>query len=209
MQLLFDFDGTIADSLPLTTQVLFELSTKYHLKLLTQAELVEARDSTIKELFAKSGLNLFQLPFFIRDSQKIIANKIHLIKPFPNLAVVLQQLSMAGHKFGIVTSNSTENVMAFLENNQLTDLFEFVHSEKNIWGKAAAFKNVISKHKLSKNEVVYLGDESRDIEASHKAGLKIISVSWGFNSAKLLKTFQPDFLIDKPEELLDIIRQLS
>lgn len=208
MYLLFDFDGTLADSYSLTIQVLLELSSKYHLKTLTQTEILAAHDLTLKQIIAKSGLNLFQLPFFMSDSQKIIASKIDLIKPFPHLVNVLKKLHGAGHKFGIVTSNTAENVTTFLKNNQLSDLFDFVQSEKNIWGKATAFKHVISKRHLNRAELFYLGDETRDIEAAHQAKLKIISVSWGFNSAKLLKTFQPDYLIDRPDELPSLIQSL-
>ena len=58
---------------------------------------------------------------------------------------------------------------------------------------------------LKNKEIVYVADETRDIEAAKKAKVRIISVTWGFNSREILKKQNPDFLVDRPEEILRII----
>jgi phosphoglycolate phosphatase-like HAD superfamily hydrolase len=62
---------------------------------------------------------------------------------------------------------------------------------------------------LSSEEVIYVGDETRDIEASKKINIKVIAVSWGFNSGEVLAKHNPDFLIHKPSELIEVLRSLQ
>jgi phosphoglycolate phosphatase len=53
--------------------------------------------------------------------------------------------------------------------------------------------------------LTYIGNEDRDIHAAHKLKIPIIAVTWGYNVRELLATEKPDYLIDKPEELLGIL----
>ena len=106
---------------------------------------------------------------------------------------------------GILTSTSEENVRKFLKKNKL-ELFDFIYSGSSIFGKHKVMKSLLKKQKLKRKEVIYVGDETRDIEAAKKAKVKIISVTWGFNTKQILKKQKPDFLIDKPKELMKILK---
>ena len=55
-------------------------------------------------------------------------------------------------------------------------------------------------------EMVYIGDEIRDIKASKKAKVPVASVSWGFNSAESLAEAEPDHLLHHPEELHKLVK---
>jgi phosphoglycolate phosphatase len=59
------------------------------------------------------------------------------------------------------------------------------------------------EYSLASDECVYVGDETRDVEAARKAGMRSAAVTWGFNSRELLEKSRPDFLIDRPGELLE------
>jgi len=61
---------------------------------------------------------------------------------------------------------------------------------------------------LNPEEVIYVGDETRDIEASQKINIKVIVVSWGFNSRTVLAEHNPDFLIHQPQELIEVMKSL-
>jgi phosphoglycolate phosphatase len=58
------------------------------------------------------------------------------------------------------------------------------------------------------NEAIYVGDTDVDIETAHNAGIKCIGVSWGFRGRKFLEDYKCDYIIDKPEELLPLIKSL-
>ena len=57
----------------------------------------------------------------------------------------------------------------------------------------------------SKNHVFYVCDEVRDIEAARKSGIKSIAVTWGYNTKGALIKENPDFLVNSPDELRNII----
>lgn len=202
MYFLFDFDGTIADTLSLTKLIREELQEKYHLSAPSDADVASFKNLPAHEVFKKLGLSAIQIPFFLNDLRKITTREIETIEMFTGLKEVLVTLKTKGHHLAIVTSNSQENVELFLAHHAIKDLFEFIHSELNIWGKAAALKNVLKTKKINPDETYYVGDEIRDIVAAGEAGLKIISVGWGFNSTTALLDYTPDFLINKPQELL-------
>jgi phosphoglycolate phosphatase-like HAD superfamily hydrolase len=61
---------------------------------------------------------------------------------------------------------------------------------------------------LTPEEVIYVGDETRDIEAAKRSQIKMIAVSWGFNSKTVLAEHNPDFLIHHPNELIQVISTL-
>jgi phosphoglycolate phosphatase len=63
---------------------------------------------------------------------------------------------------------------------------------------------MVSNHGLDRNHVLYIGDETRDIEAAHKAGVRVAAVTWGYNNAEMLKRFSPDYLVSRPHELLSL-----
>jgi phosphoglycolate phosphatase len=54
--------------------------------------------------------------------------------------------------------------------------------------------------------VIYVGDETRDIEAARKIQIQVIAVSWGFNSREVLAEQKPDFLISHPSQLIEVVR---
>jgi phosphoglycolate phosphatase len=118
-------------------------------------------------------------------------------------------LNNNGYRLGIITSNSQENVTDFLRVNDLDNLFDFVYSGVTIFGKTTIINNVLKQKQIKPQEVIYVGDETRDIEASKKANIKVIAVTWGFNSQEVLAKQNPDFLIQEPYELLEVIKGLS
>ena len=117
-------------------------------------------------------------------------------------------LTENGYKLGILTSNSEENVSKFLKKNNL-DLFDFIHSESSILGKSKAMHDLLKKHGIRPEEAIYVGDEIRDIEAARKTNIEIIPVCWGYNSKQILEKQNPDFLIDEPRQLIEILGDLQ
>ena len=113
-----------------------------------------------------------------------------------------------GCKIGILTTNTEENVIKFLESNKL-NIFDFLYSGKSVFGKGKVLKKLITKNNLKKERVFYVGDEVRDMNAGKKSKVITVAVSWGFNSKEALKKEKPDYLIDSPSELEPIVFSLT
>lgn len=201
---IFDFDGTIADSLEAALKLYNEVAPRHGLKTIHTSEIEDLKNFGAKELIKKfqvSPWKLLTLSKEVRSKLKNSANDIPMVKGMDKL---LSDLKKNDIKIGIVTSNSKKNVEIFLKKWRLTNI-DFVYSAKNIFGKGRVLDQVVKYQKLKKEECVYVGDEVRDVEASQKAGISVIAVTWGFNSKKRLKEAQPSYLVSKPVEILEKI----
>ena len=84
-------------------------------------------------------------------------------------------------------------------------IFDFIVSGITLFSKHRSIKKYLKSEKIELEEIVYIGDEIRDINAAKKAKVKVIAVTWGFNSKEVLSEYQPDALVDQPQELIEVI----
>lgn len=106
---------------------------------------------------------------------------------------------------GILTSNTTENVEHFLHKHGLKQFFSDVRSEFQVFGKHTSLKKIVRFHKIKKQQIIYVGDETRDIEASNKARIKSVGVTWGFNSEQALSRFKPFGIANSPQDIVNYV----
>ena len=201
---IFDFDGTIADTFS-TIIRLFNLHAKeFGLGKLTVSEVERLRSLGLREILYKYKLQLFKLPFIAKKIRDELGRKITNIRTFPNIQQVLLKIKQKDLQLGILSSNSKANIEKLLRAKSMM-VFDFIHSESNLLAKGQALKSLLKKYRLKNNEVVYIGDEVRDIEAAKENGVQVISVIWGFNKKEILKKSKPEYLIEKPQDILKII----
>jgi len=204
--LIFDFDGTIADSLPVLLSCFNEHATYYGYKKIgdeSYADQLRSKDG--QEILKELGVSYLKLPFVVRAVRKSMSAKMAMLKPFPAITDVLRELHQQGVSLGIVTSNAQANVEQFLQMHNL-DFFEFVHGESSIFGKKKVLKNLLTKNRCDASSTIYIGDETRDIQAAQANAIRCAAVTWGFNTVDRLKQEKPDFLIRRPEELLGLAK---
>ncbi len=121
---------------------------------------------------------------------------------------VLHTLKSKGYRLGIVSSNGEENIRRFLKHHDV-DVFEVIHTGSSLFGKHRIIDRFLSKFDLNQREVVFIGDEVRDVEAAQKSGIHVIAVTWGFNSHEALLTLKPDKIVTHPTELLPALSDLN
>ena len=202
---IFDFDGTIANTLPKVFELYNRYSDEFSLPKINKKEAEELRSKSAFEIIKSFGISVIKIPGMANKVRKELNNSITEVKMFKGVAEVLQRIKSKGLQLGLLTSNSQENVEKYLGFYNVDKLFDFIHSEKSLFGKSATLGKLITRYKLDKNATVYVGDEVRDIDASRDNGIRIISVTWGFNTKKSLQENTPDYLVSKPAEILDIV----
>lgn len=201
---IFDFDGTIADTMPHVIDILQGLSTKYGYTKLSTSEIQKLQELSIREIFKIAGIPFYKLPFIVSDVKKMMSEQISLVKPIDGISQEIHTLKESGYSLGLVTSNNREIVLSFLKENDL-DIFDYIHTGTTVFGKARAVQKFLEKYSLINDQVIYIGDEIRDIEATQKVKIPIIAVTWGYNSNKGLAKYNPNYLVDKPEILHEVI----
>lgn len=206
--ILFDFDGTIADTIDLTINVYNNVAPKYNCKPIRPEDRSELVAQQWKESFSTYGITQVKLLLLMVRIRKELGKHMADMKPIEGMSALLQALKDSGLKLGILTSNSVSNVRIFLENNDLENLFDFVYSGRNLFGKDKVMRRLFEQESLSKEAVIYVGDEKRDIEACKKVGIPIIAVTWGISDSNTLETLYPDCIARTPGDLLTRVHQL-
>lgn len=197
---IFDFDGTICDSL----DVVVETANKYLTKKgKTRISVNDIRTKGIERLLREYKLTKLQILMFVLKGRHEFKKFASQLKVFPELLPILQKLSTS-NTLAILSTNSKQNIKKFLETNKISDLFIFVENNPFLFNKAGSLKKIMRKYKFNPNETFYIGDELRDLKAGRVAGIKSVGVTWGYEGKELLKIANPDFLVDSPIKLLTI-----
>lgn len=199
--IIFDLDGTIADSLSAGIAVLNEM--KIIDRTVTREDYEKTKNLTIKDIFKEFGVPMWRAPQLAVKGRIAIAKRISEIPFFEGMDETIHALS-ANHRLFIMSSNSLANVQKFLELHNVRKPFEQIYGGAGIFGKAKVLNKVIRQNGLDKNKTYYVGDEVRDVLAAKKVGLKSVSVTWGFNGDKILSAQNPDYLVHTPKELKQV-----
>lgn len=205
---ILDFDGTIADTFEAMLKITNRLAYEFGYQPLTPEDVHQLRQMSSREIIRRSRISAFRIPALIRRIKAELKEEIHQLHLIDGMNDALRGLTEKGNSLGIVTSNSQDNVHAFLKTHRLHDCFEFIHSGTTIFGKARVIHKILRRRGIPPQTVVYVGDEIRDIEAARKIPIRVVAVSWGFNSRESLSQQQPDMLVDHPHELIEAIAQL-
>jgi phosphoglycolate phosphatase len=202
--LIFDFDGTLANTLNAIVGMVNEHAEEFHFKPLDAQDVEQMRGQSNMEIIRRFGIPLIKVPGLLLRSQKELHRRMNEVELFPGIRELILGLKAEGFGLGILTSNSKENVQKLLRARDL-DVFDFIHSESNLFGKNRALHHLMKIHGLKRDEVVYVGDEARDIEACRRIPVAVIAVSWGFHRRDFLLGREPDYLVDTPDEIRSIV----
>jgi len=206
--LIFDFDGTIADTLETVVQITNRIAPEYGYPPTTPEKLKFYQSLSTKEMLQQSEIPLFRLPFLVRRVRREIGAELPNVTIEPGLKEALQALSDAGHQLMIMSSNTHQNIEGFLHQHAIDHLFNAVIGSVGLLSKARALRRIIQKGDIDFSQVIYVGDETRDVDASKQVGVLVAAVSWGFSSREALAAQEPAFLIDHPKQLIGAAQTL-
>jgi phosphoglycolate phosphatase-like HAD superfamily hydrolase len=203
--LVFDFDGTIADTLGETRRIFNQLAPEFGIRQVEEHELAHLRHLSLKELLAHLDIPKRRVPALISRGTGLMRGSITRLRMIAGMPEVIVEMRRHARSFGILTSNATSNVDLFLRTHGLRDAFDFISSTSKLTGKAKHLKAIRKTFSLRPEEMLYIGDELRDVKASQKAGIPVAAVTWGFNSRESLAAHSPDYLFDHPTDFLRLL----
>lgn len=202
--IIFDFDGTLADTFDIGRAILNALADEFDYRKVKPDEVEKVRDMRAPQVLKYLGIRPTKLSKISRRAGEELSLRIEGVKPLRGIASVVRELHERGFRVGILTSNTQENVSIFLRNHDL-EIFDFIRCSSKLMGKAREVKAIRKEFKLSRPEILLVGDETRDVEAAHKAGVAIAAIAGGYNSRSALEKSAPHFLLSEPEELLTLL----
>jgi HAD superfamily hydrolase (TIGR01549 family) len=201
--IIFDFDGTIANTFDATLRIANELASEFGYRRVKSEDVERLRSSSYREITSELGIAWHKIPRIAARIRKELSRTIGDVATFEGLPQTLSELRGRGLQLGILTSNDRANVERFLGARHLSH-FDFVATSASVWGKERRLRSLLRSRKLNVREVAYVGDEVRDIQATKPLGICMIAVGWGYTAASLLAAHEPDHLATVPPELLDI-----
>ncbi|KUK79757.1 MAG: HAD-superfamily hydrolase, subfamily IA, variant 1 [Microgenomates bacterium 39_7] len=202
--IIFDFDGTLIDSEKLVQSLFPTIIDEFNLTHLSKYALSDFKKKSLKQIITEFKISPLLIFKINKKVQEEVFKKIPELDWQEGVLQMLEMINSRGYDQGILTSNSRKNVDHFLSSKQC-ELFSFIASSKHLFGKDKALNQLIKRKKLMKREVLYVGDEVRDVEACLKIGIDVAAVSWGFDDEKLLVDVKPTYLVKHPKNLLECL----
>jgi len=182
---IFDFDGTLADSFALFLESTKVAAERFRFTPLTADNLETLRGRSVREIMAEIGLPLWKLPAVARHTREFMRQRIEQVQLFDGVDAMLRQLKAEGVQLAIVTSNSQENVERVL-GEEACQLIDHFGCGASIFGKRPKTRSVLKASSVSAEAVLCVGDEMRDVEVAQALGLDFAAVAWGYtNPAQL------------------------
>ncbi|MDF2924843.1 MAG: pyrophosphatase [Paenibacillaceae bacterium] len=202
---LFDLDGTI-----LNTNELIVDSFLHTLKGETP------REYTREDIIANFGRTLVDQmrdytgrenvePFITKYRAHNISRHDDLIMDFPYVGEVLERLSQAGVKLGVVTSKVRRTSLMGLNRFKLTDYLQSIVTVEDVTNPKPHQEGIlkaIAELGADPGATLMVGDSQYDIMAAQNAGIRVAGVSWAAKGEEFLEQFKPDYMIRDMRELL-------
>lgn len=195
---IFDFDGTLADSAGWFRSILPDLARRFGFRCPDEDELEVLRHKPPREVMRILKIPGWKLVFIAVHVRKRAA-KAEAFPLFDGVPEALRAIAARGVKIAVVSSNAEVNVRRAL-GPHLSCLVSGWSCGAGMFGKARHFRDVLKKMKVVPDRALAVGDEVRDIEAAREVGLKTAAVTWGFGTKPALEAEKPDLMFEKVAE---------
>ena len=209
--IIFDMDGTLLDTLEDLTDSVNHALAYFGLPARTMKEIRSFVGNGIKQLIDLSVPdgkdNARFKDVFDLFARHYSGNCMKKTSPYPGILELLQELKNEGHKLAVV-SNKFDDAVKDLNRHFFSKFISAAIGEKkDVRRKPApdALLSAIDQLKSDKGKTVYVGDSAIDIQTAKNAGVRCISVTWGFCEKEFLAASGAEIMIDLPKELLGLI----
>ena len=201
--IIFDFDGTIADSFAYVTQFMAQQAGKPGLTLRERQQ--QFAGLSIRGIMDKLDKPLWWGLWMFFYGRRVMSKHMDEVKPFAGIEEVLQALHAQGHELFILSSNRNQNVRLFLDQHRLTSYFAHTQGNASILGKSSALRRLLRRRRIKAADCFYIGDETGDLNAANRLNVRGVAVTWGYNSARELTADKPFAVVDTPGQLLQVL----
>jgi phosphoglycolate phosphatase len=200
--LLFDYDGVLIDSLEIFMHhFITACQIEGFVKIKDKTSFLQLFDKNLYESMLSLGMSLeviLRVGKQLRDGLIRDQSKLTI---FPGIYDAIKQLGKHNTMM-VVTSNESNIVESMLNSHGLTEFTNIYGSDK---GGSKVNKIIKIKQQFPNHEFYYIGDTKGDIYEGRKAGVNTVAVTWGWHTKKELETLKPDYLVEAPEQLIDLI----
>lgn len=200
---IFDFDGTIADTLPLMLDIYHKKAETKGWPVITPTTLIELKRHSFTDAMKWAGVKFWQIPGLLKVGRQYINERADEIDLFDGMHEVLDKVSLKYPTY-ILSNNSPETIRKVLLKHGLDGRVK-VLPRPALFNKANSIKRLVKTNKYFDHEVIMVGDELRDFEACRKTNTKFVGVSWGLQDKDLLIQKGAEIVCETPASLKKVL----
>jgi phosphoglycolate phosphatase len=201
---VFDFDGTLADSFRWFVGTVTQVAKRFRFKQLDLGRLEEFRACSARQMLAHAELSMWKLPRVSLEMRRLMTERIDEIRLFDGVETVLKRLDAAKVNIAVVTSNAKENVLRVLGADNAA-LVKHFGCGASLFGKRVKVKAAAKAFGVPLGEVLCVGDEIRDAEMAASLGVDFAGVSWGYTKPEVLQKYSNIPVLRQMRDVLSMV----
>ncbi len=197
---IFDLDGTLADSLPWFRRNVNDVADRFGFRRIADDDIALLRRAGTDDILKRLDVPLWKLPMIARHMRRLKSAHLADIPLFPGVNAMLRVLATGGLRLALVSSDNEANARAQLGAANAA-LFSDFACGASLFGKAQKFRGVLRRAGVAAAQAIAIGDEVRDIEAARTAGIACGAVTWGYAAPEALQAHRPDVTFERMEDI--------
>ena len=206
--IIFDFDGTLADTWDWLAEEVVAGAPLLGHRTVSREELEHLRAFSTREVFKKLGISWWRMPKVAKHLRSRAAARMAEIQLFDGASDLLEAVHATGSDIALVSSNS-EAVIRHVLGARLMPFVKLMDCGGAVFGKASKLKRVLRKCGTNAKDAVFVGDETRDLDAADAAGVRGLGVEWGYAAPELLRRAAPGRTAASMEDLRRVLVALG
>lgn len=205
--ILFDIDGTLIDAWEFVHGAIIH-TIKVHGHKMPSKRVIKGAMGHPLLRFYETVFPGLDPKLFAKTHHDFQQGKFDLGKPFPKARETLKKLKSQGFLIGVVSNRTKNSLHTTLKKARLFEFIDVVVSAEDVTHpkphKEHALKT-LELLKIDPKDAILVGDTDMDMLAGKNAKVQTVGVTYGF-FGKSIKDHNPDFVIDKIEELLKVLK---
>lgn len=201
---IFDFDGTIVDSLAAVIRVLEQI--KGVKKPMSEAEVEKLENLSMWQVARAMKVPLWKVPAIVVRGRHLFHGHMENVRVHPGMTELIAMLHDKMPLF-VLSTNRSKNIEKYLTMHGLDRYFTRIYGEANPLSKVRKMRELLSREGLDARDTLCVGDEIIDIKSAHKIGMPVAAVTWGFSSHEGLAAHKPESLSDTVASLRAALEQ--
>ncbi|MBW8035476.1 MAG: HAD family hydrolase [Planctomycetes bacterium] len=209
--IIFDLDGTLVDTLA-------DLAGAMNWALGQLGEDTHSLDACRKMI--GNGIVMFAKRALAPEKQHLRSGLLELMKTrygqhcfakssvYPGVNELIVKLGQMGIRLAVATNKEHDDAVKIVEHFFAQGTFEIISGVRQngpVKPDPAFAEAIMAKMALASDDFVVIGDSDVDIATAKSAQMLSVGVTWGFRSREDLAAAGADIIIDKPEEIFDLL----
>ena len=203
---IFDFDGTIANTVPHIINCLLKCVKNFHLKPVSYEDIEKYNGSVLANVLKELGASEEQLPEIKKYYTEIFLDDLSDIYLYDNVLETLKSLKEQGYLLAIASNRGRNTMIPLLDSLGIHSYFDEIVCESDVENKKPSpdmVNRILDRLKVNKEDTLILGDTRFDIIMSNNANCKSCYVCHEEKASEEVLRLNPDLVIYNFKELIN------